>query len=135
MSLALHLEEGSNMTVNLVAFAGAIIMFVLAVAVFSLWFERRSLFGDSCLARVGLFVTGFATGFLAFWAFAPDNLTNILCIGPLIGLGVGGYTGVLMPTIVSRPLKQPGTGDKYPIGESEIEKDVEPIDEEAYRED
>jgi hypothetical protein len=116
------------MTVNLLAFAGAISMFVLVVVVFSLWFERRSPFGDSCLARVGLFVTGFGTGFLAFWAFAPDNLTSIICIGPLIGLGVGGYTGVLMPTIVPRPLQKSSRGDSHPDGESVTEKDAKPIE-------
>lgn len=121
---ALHIQEGSNVTVNLLALAGAIGMFILAVVVFSLWFERRFPFGDSCLARVGLFVTGFGSGFLAFWAFGPDNPTSIICIGPLIGLGVGGYTGILMPTIVSRLPQKSSRGGRYPNGESVSEKDA-----------
>lgn len=84
------------------ALAGAITMFFISITVFSLWFDRRPLFADSCLARIVLFVTGFGTGFLAFWALGPSDVTSIVCIGPLIGLGVGGYTGILMPTIVSR---------------------------------
>lgn len=120
-SAALHTQEGNNVTVNPLALAGAIGMFTLTVVVFSLWFERQFPFGDSCQARVVLFVTGFGTGFLAFWAFVPDNLTGIICIRPLIGLGVGGYTGILMPIIVSR-LPQKSSG------ESVAEKETKPAE-------
>jgi hypothetical protein len=93
------------MTVNLLALAGAILMSVFCIATFSSWFVTGSVFGDSCLARVVLFITGFGAGFMGFWAFQPDNLTNVICIGPLVGLGLGGYAGILVPTIVQRPQK------------------------------
>ena len=100
------------MTINLWALVGAVSMFVLTIIVFSLWFDRHTLLADSCLARMALFVMGFGTGFLAFWAFQPSNLTDIVCIGPLIGLGVGGYTEILMPTIVSRVPERPQTDNR-----------------------
>jgi len=95
------------MTMSLLALTGAMIMLTLCITVFTLWLARHFPFNDSCLARAVLFTTGFAAGFLGIWTLQPDNLTNVICLGPVVGLGVGGYAGILMPTIVQRPSRSP----------------------------
>ena len=77
-------------------------MIVVGTTVFALWVTRKFPFEDSCLARIVLFIVGFTAGFLFFWSIRPNDLSVILCFGPLVGLVGGGYLGIFMPTVVQR---------------------------------
>jgi len=93
---------------NVFAFLGFIVLIGLDAFIFALWVNRRFPFSDSCLARIVLFMTGFLAGFLFLWAIQPDDLESILCLGPLVGLVGGVYSGIFMPTVVQRTSGQKG---------------------------
>ena len=87
---------------NYLALAGAIIMIVAGGFVFMLWSKGSFPFESGCFARLTLFLISFLAGFLMVWAFAPHDITMIVCGGPLVGLGVGTYSGLFLPTIAPR---------------------------------